>query len=84
MFLGEARDSLSIRPQTVEEIGKVNIRHAELAKKKPEVYIHFLFFNCFLLDRLNCFVVVSLQIRLNCFCCCFTISSADRAPVCSG
>ncbi|CAI8019648.1 Cytoplasmic dynein 2 heavy chain 1, partial [Geodia barretti] len=41
VFLGEARDSLSIRPQTVEEIGQVNIRHAELAKKKPEIEPQF-------------------------------------------
>ena len=39
VFLSEARDSLSVRPQTVEEIGQVNIRHAELAKKKPEVCV---------------------------------------------
>ena len=36
-FLSEARDSLSVRPQTVEEIGQTNLRHAELTKKKPEV-----------------------------------------------
>ena len=37
VFLSEARDSLSVRPQTVEEIGQVNMRHAELARRKPEV-----------------------------------------------
>ena len=36
-FLVEARDALSIRPQTVEEIGEVNAKHAELSRRKPEI-----------------------------------------------
>ena len=36
-FLSDAHDSLSIRPQSIEEIGQVNITHAELTKRKPEV-----------------------------------------------
>jgi dynein heavy chain 2 len=35
--LVEAYDTLSIRPQTVEEIGEVNAKHAELSKRKPEI-----------------------------------------------
>ena len=37
MFLLDAKESLSIRPQTVEEIGEVNKKHAKLSQKKPEV-----------------------------------------------
>ena len=37
MFLLDAKQSLSVRPQTVEEIGEVNQRHTELSRKKPEV-----------------------------------------------
>ena len=33
----EARDALSIRPQTVEEIGDVNAKHADLSRRKPEI-----------------------------------------------
>ena len=36
-FLVEARDALSVRPQTVEEIGEVNAKHAELSKRKPDI-----------------------------------------------
>ena len=36
-FLLEARDALSVRPQTVEEIGEVNAKHAELSRRKPEI-----------------------------------------------
>ena len=36
-FLMEARDALSVRPQSVEEIGEVNAKHAELTKRKPEI-----------------------------------------------
>ena len=39
-FLSDAHDSLSIRPQSIEEIGQVNITHAELSKRKPEVITH--------------------------------------------
>ena len=37
VFLLDAKESLSIRPQTVEEIGEVNKKHAKLSQKKPEV-----------------------------------------------
>ena len=37
LFLLEARDALSVRPQTVEEIGEVNAKHAELSRRKPEI-----------------------------------------------
>ena len=33
----EARDALSVWPQTVEEIGEVNAKHAELLRRKPEI-----------------------------------------------
>lgn len=36
-FLEEAKEALSVRPQSVEEIGEVNQSHRDLAKKKPEV-----------------------------------------------
>ncbi|XP_070553238.1 cytoplasmic dynein 2 heavy chain 1-like isoform X2 [Ptychodera flava] len=36
-FLNDAMESLSTRPQTVEEIGVANANHAELASKKPEI-----------------------------------------------
>lgn len=36
-FLTDAKKSLSIRPQSVEEIGEVNKKHAEIAKQKPQV-----------------------------------------------
>ena len=36
-FLTEAKKSLSVRPQSVEEIGEVNKKHAEIAKQKPQV-----------------------------------------------
>lgn len=36
-FLTGAKDSLSVKPQSVEEIGEVNQKHAELLAKKPEV-----------------------------------------------
>ena len=39
MFLLDAKQSLSVRPQTVEEIGEVNQRHTELSRKKPEVCV---------------------------------------------
>lgn len=32
-----AKESLSVRPQTVEEVGEVNQMHAKLSKQKPEV-----------------------------------------------
>lgn len=36
-FLNEAMETLSTRPQTVEEIGDANTKHTEYAKKKNEV-----------------------------------------------
>ena len=36
-FLTSAKESLSVKPQSVEEIGEVNQKHAELLAKKPEV-----------------------------------------------
>ena len=39
VFLLDAKQSLSVRPQTVEEIGEVNQRHTELSRKKPEVCV---------------------------------------------
>ena len=36
-FLNEAMETLSNRPQTVEEIGDANAKHTEYAKKKSEV-----------------------------------------------
>ena len=41
-FLMDAKDSLSVRPQTVEEIGEVNQKHAELTKRRPEIEPLFL------------------------------------------
>ena len=42
VFLAEAKESLSVRPQSVEEIGLVTQKHAELGKRKPEVEPLFL------------------------------------------
>ena len=36
-FVTSAMDTLSQRPQTVEEIGDANAKHTEFAKKKQEV-----------------------------------------------
>lgn len=36
-FVTEGMESLSTRPQTVEEIGLANAKHEELSKKIPEV-----------------------------------------------
>ena len=36
-FLIKAKDSLSVRPQTVEEVGGVNQMHSELSKEKSVV-----------------------------------------------
>ena len=36
-FLSDAQNSLSVRPQTIEEIGQVNSVYNQLAKRKPEV-----------------------------------------------
>jgi dynein heavy chain 2 len=37
VFLKEAMETLSKRPQTVEEIGEANGKHSEFLKKKKEV-----------------------------------------------
>lgn len=39
-FLTEAHSSLSVRPQTIEEISQVNQTHSQLAKQKPVVSLH--------------------------------------------
>ena len=36
-FLTQSMDTLSQRPQTVEEIGEANAKHAEFSKTKAEV-----------------------------------------------
>nr|WAW84826.1 cytoplasmic dynein 2 heavy chain 1 [Halisarca dujardinii] len=40
-FLRTGNDSLSVRPQTIEEIGEVNVKHSELSKRKPEIEPQF-------------------------------------------
>lgn len=37
-FVTDGMEALASRPQTVEEIGMANEKHAELGKKIPEVY----------------------------------------------
>ncbi len=37
-FLNDAMETLSNRPQTVEEIGQANAKHSEFGKAKKEVY----------------------------------------------
>ncbi len=41
-FLSKAKDTLSVRPQSVEEIGKVNQEHARLTNERPQVQPLFL------------------------------------------
>ena len=41
-FVSEAIDTLSTRPQTVEEIGEASGKHAEFSKKKKEVWLLWL------------------------------------------
>lgn len=36
-FLTTGMESLSTRPQTVEEIGEANLKHSELSQQKPQV-----------------------------------------------
>ena len=36
-FLVKGKDALSVRPQTIEEIGDVNQAYNQLAKEKPSV-----------------------------------------------
>ena len=38
-FVSEAIETLSTRPQTVEEIGEASVKHAEFAKRKKEVFV---------------------------------------------
>lgn len=42
-FLKDAMETLSKRPQSVEEIGEANGKHAEFLKKKKEVKIKFFY-----------------------------------------
>ncbi len=46
-FLNDAMETLSNRPQTVEEIGQANAKHSEFGKAKKEVlnilFLHFLY-----------------------------------------
>lgn len=42
LFLTKAKDALSVRPQSVEEVGQVNQEHAQLVKEQPEVQPLFL------------------------------------------
>jgi len=36
-FVSEAIETLSTRPQTVEEIGEASVKHADFARRKKEV-----------------------------------------------
>ena len=45
-FLNDAMDTLSQRPQTVEEIGEANAKHSEFGKSKKEVSGSLNFFVC--------------------------------------
>jgi dynein heavy chain 2 len=40
-FLKSGNEALAIRPQTIEEIGEVNMKHSELSKLKPEIEPQF-------------------------------------------
>jgi len=40
-FVNEALETLSQRPQTVEEIGEANVKHMEFTKRKKEVLQKF-------------------------------------------
>jgi len=40
-FVTEALETLSQRPQTVEEIGEANVKHMEFTKRKKEVLTKF-------------------------------------------
>ena len=37
-FLKAGNEALSVRPQTIEEIGEVNVKHSELSQSKPKVW----------------------------------------------
>ena len=37
-FLKTGNEALSVRPQTIEEIGEVNVKHSELSQSKPKVW----------------------------------------------
>ena len=46
-FLVKGKEALSIRPQTIEEIGDVNQAHTQLAREKPSVSsVHSLCQSC--------------------------------------
>lgn len=36
-FVAQAMETLSVRPESIEEIGEANVKHSELLAKKPEV-----------------------------------------------
>ena len=56
-FLTDAKKSLSIRPQSVEEIGEVNKKHAEIAKQKPQVRLDIMHIRpCTVVPRLSPFL----------------------------
>jgi dynein heavy chain 2 len=40
-FTSESTETLSRQPQTIEEIGEANVRHAEIMKTSPEVIFFF-------------------------------------------
>jgi len=41
-FLINAKESLSVRPQTVEEVGEVTASHQQLSKERPKVEPNFI------------------------------------------
>ena len=36
-FVAQAMETLSVRPESIEEIGEANVKHGQLQAKKPEV-----------------------------------------------
>ena len=45
-FLNEAYDSLSVRPQSMDEIRAVNAVHKQLSTREPEVNTHHMYITC--------------------------------------
>ena len=45
-FLNEAYDSLSVRPQSMDEIRAVNAVHKQLSIREPEVNTHHMYSTC--------------------------------------
>ncbi|XP_076138461.1 cytoplasmic dynein 2 heavy chain 1 [Alosa pseudoharengus] len=41
MFVAQAMETLSVRPENIEEIGEANVKHGELQAKKPEILPQF-------------------------------------------